>query len=127
MSQPQEDRRRDSRVDLRLPIELAPAGEGQDAVSVSTINIGAGGVYLEVPRFIAPLTKLAVSMSIPGPTAGEEPVLLETEAIVVRTLPEAEEGGQTTYEIACAFLDLQDAHRDAINRYILTHRGQATP
>jgi hypothetical protein len=108
-----------------LPIELAEAGATDEALSVSTINIGAGGVYLEIPRFIAPLTKLQLAMHIPGPTPEEEPVFLETEAIVVRTLPEQEEEGRDRYEVACAFLSLPDEHRDAINRYVLTHR--ATP
>jgi len=112
-------------VDLRVPIRLGSGGE--DALSVSTINIGAGGVYVEVPRFIEPLTKLQLAMQVPGPTPDEEPTLLETEAIIVRTLPEKEEAGRQSYEIACAFLTLSDEHRDAINRYVLTHGVQPQP
>ena len=121
---PREERRRDSRAELRVPIELAPAGEGEGVLTLATLNIGAGGVYVEVPRFIEPLTKLSLSLRIPGPTPEEQPVFLDTEAIVVRTLPEREEEGRTSYEIACAFLELPDEHRDAINRYVLTHQAR---
>lgn len=123
MGRPNEERRRTSRVDLRVPIRLG--SEGPDALSVSTINIGAGGIYVEVSKFIEPLTKLQIAMHVPGPTPEEDPTFLETEAIVVRTIPEKEEAGRETYEIACAFLALEDEHRDAINRYVLTHRAQS--
>jgi len=120
-----QERRRTSRADLRVPIRLGSGG--QDALSVSTLNIGAGGIYVEIPRFIEPLTKLQLAMHVPGPTAEEEPTFLETEAIVVRTIPDKEEPGRATYEIACAFLTLSDEHRDAINRYVLTHGTQPQP
>ncbi|MEZ5065249.1 MAG: PilZ domain-containing protein [bacterium] len=119
-----DDRRRTPRADARLRVDLAHGPEG--ALSVETLNIGSGGVYVQVPRFIEPLTKLSLAMVIPAPTADEEPVRLETEAIVVRTLPEAPDPAVEAYEIACAFLELADETRDAINRYILTH-GASTP
>jgi hypothetical protein len=116
------ERRKDGRVELKVPIELSSPGEGS-ALSVSTLNIGAGGIYVQVPRFIEPLTKLSLSMRIPGPTPDDAPAFLETEAIVVRIVPETEEPGRASYEIACAFLALTDADRDAIHRYVLTHRA----
>jgi c-di-GMP-binding flagellar brake protein YcgR len=118
-----DERRRDERAEARLQVELG--GEGK-TLSVSSLNIGAGGVYVEVPHHIEPLTKLSLSMMVPGPTANEDPTFIETEAIVVRTIPEAPADGVTKYEIACAFLNLADDHRDAINRYILTHRTQVS-
>lgn len=121
MAKPNADRRREIRTDATLAVELGGAG---DTLSVSSLNIGAGGVYVRVPRFIEPLTKLSVSMLVPGPTAKEPATALEAEAIVVRTLPESPSDDVAEYEIACAFLDLSDDARDAINRYILTHRVQ---
>jgi c-di-GMP-binding flagellar brake protein YcgR len=118
------ERRKDPRADARLAVQLGH-GEGE-TLSVSSLNIGAGGVYVEVPRFIEPLTKLSLSMLIPAPTRDEEAVAIETEAIVVRTLPEAPDPAVERYEIACAFMELKDEYRDAINRYILTHRTQTS-
>lgn len=118
------ERRKDVRTSARLPVELASGDDG--TLSVSSLNIGAGGVYVEVPRFIEPLTKLSLSMMIPGPTPEEEASLVETEAIVVRVLPEQPDPDVDRYEVACAFLELSDENRDIVNRYILTHRAVAS-
>ncbi len=130
MSTPGSERRRDPRADATLQVQMT-GGEGGEsrkgATSVKSLNVGAGGVYIEVPHFIEPLTKLSLAMMIPGPTPTEEPMFLETEAIVVRTLPESPSEDVTKYEVACAFLDLSDEHRDAINRYILTHGTAGAP
>lgn len=123
MTSDRNERRRAPRADARLRVDLGADAAGK-ALSVETINVGAGGVYVEVPRFIEPLTKLSLSMLIPGPTPEEEAVRVDTEAIVVRTLPEAEDASVDRYEVACAFLDLSDDSRDVINRYILTHSAQ---
>ena len=122
--EPGAERRKDVRTSARLPVELASGDDG--TLSVSSLNIGAGGVYVEVPRFIEPLTKLSLSMMIPGPTPDEEASLVETEAIVVRVLPEQPDPDVDRYEVACAFLDLSDENRDIVNRYILTHRAVAS-
>lgn len=116
-----QERRQEQRQDAKLSIGLKAGAEGE-ALKVSSLNISAGGVYVEVPHFIEPLTKLALSLEIPGPTPGESSVLVEAEAIVVRTVPEAADPNTDVYEVACAFLELRDDYRDAINRYILTHR-----
>lgn len=123
MSRP-EDRRREPRADAQLSVGVQ-TGEGAEALAVSSLNVSAGGLYVQLPRFIEPLTKVALSLEIPGPTPGEEPVRIETDAIVVRTVPEAPSDNVDLYEVACAFMELADEHRDAINRYILTHRAQS--
>jgi hypothetical protein len=126
MSTPRSERRKDVRAEAKLKVQLSGSALGGDAdggLVVSSLNIGAGGVYVEVPRFVEPLTKMSLAMMVPGPTPEEEPVYVETSAIVVRTLPEAPTEGVDRYEIACAFLELSDEHRDAIHRYILTHRA----
>jgi len=122
MSKADSERRKQPRTDVSLAVEIG--AEGEKSLSVSSLNISAGGVYVRVPRFIEPLTKLSVSMVVPGPTPADEAATIQTEAIVVRTLPEVADASVTEYEIACAFLALDDEARDAINRYILTHRVQ---
>lgn len=117
----QADRRQDSRAPAQVAVGIT--GIGAEALTVSSLNLSAGGVYVQVPRFIEPLTKLALVLDIPGPTAGEDPVRVETEAIVVRTVPEAADARTDSWEVACAFLGLKDEYRDAIHRYILTHRS----
>jgi hypothetical protein len=120
------ERRRSPRTSAELRIQLSgSSARGADSITVSTLNVSTGGVYVEVPRFIEPLTKLFLTMLVPGPTPEEEPIFVDTEAIVVRILPERASASVDRYEIACAFLDLSDDHRDVINRYVLTHRVKA--
>jgi c-di-GMP-binding flagellar brake protein YcgR len=115
------DRRQESRVPAQVAVGIK--GAGAEALTVSSLNLSAGGVYVQVPHFIEPLTKVALVLDVPGPTPGDESVRVETEAIVVRTVPETEEADTDTWEVACAFLALKDEYRDAIHRYILTHRA----
>jgi hypothetical protein len=123
MTSAKSERRQSPRASAELRVQLSdPTSRGTDSITVSTLNVSTGGVYVEVPRFIEPLTKLFLTMLVPGPTPGEEPVFVDTEAIVVRTAPDHESPRVDRYEIACAFLNLADEHRDVINRYILTHR-----
>ncbi len=119
-----DERRKSQRADAQLSVGIAGAEAGE-AVSVSSINISAGGVYVEMSHFIEPLTKLALKLEIPGPTDGDPAVTVETDAIVVRTAPDSPSDSVEVYEVACAFLELKDEYRDAINRYILTHRAQS--
>jgi PilZ domain len=118
----QADRRQDSRAFVQLSVGLT-TGAGGEELNVSSLNVSAGGVYVQVPHFIEPLTKLALVLDIPGPTPNDEAVRIETEAIVVRTSPESADADTKLWEVACAFLNLQDEHRDTINRYVLTHRA----
>ncbi|MAF26344.1 MAG: PilZ domain-containing protein [Gemmatimonadota bacterium] len=120
MSSPAE-RRTAKRVPARLDVRVEGGAISGDTVSISTINISTGGVYVEIPHFIEPLTKLSIALMIPGPTESEEASLIEVEAIVVRTLPDAPSGDVERYEVACAFLELSDSSRDLINRYVLSH------
>jgi hypothetical protein len=127
MTQRDSDRRRNPRARAELRVQLSgPADSKQESITVSTLNVSTGGVYVEVPRFIEPLTKLFLTMLVPGPTPGEEPIFVDTEAIVVRTSPEKHEDKTERYEIACVFLNLADEHRDILNRYVLTHRVNAS-
>lgn len=118
----QADRRQDSRASAQLAVGIT-AGAGGEALNVSSLNVSAGGVYVQVPHFIEPLTKLALVLDIPGPTPADEAARIETEAIVVRTSPESADADTDQWEVACAFLNLKDEHRDTINRYVLTHRA----
>lgn len=120
MTDPKE-RRAHARTDVRLTAGVRRAGEG-DPLAVTTLNVGAGGVYVEVPRFIEPLTKLEIALELPG-TGGS--TRLETEAIVVRTQPEQETAGVDSYQVACAFLGLTDEHRAALQQWVTTHKGAA--
>jgi hypothetical protein len=64
----EKDRRRHPRAEARLSAGVLPAGAG-GMMAVTTLNVGEGGVYVEVPRFIEPLTKLQVTLDLQVPAA----------------------------------------------------------
>jgi hypothetical protein len=120
MSDPK-DRRKHPRAEARLSAGVTPAGAGE-LLAVTTLNVGEGGVYVEVGHFIEPLTKLSVTLDLPGPRGATR---IETEAIVVRTQPEQEQPGTDRYQIACAFLSLSDPDRSLIRQWVAAQRTHA--
>jgi c-di-GMP-binding flagellar brake protein YcgR len=122
MTDPRE-RRKDARTDARLRAGVRREADG-DTLAVTTLNIGAGGVYVEVPRFIEPLTKLQITIDLPGPKGAAR---IETQAIVVRTDPDEQKPDVTRYEVACAFLGMPEADRQAIRRWVLAQGSQVAP
>jgi len=117
------ERRRHLRTDARLAAGVRRPGEG-DALAVTTLNIGAGGVYVEVPRFIEPLTKLEIALDLPEASGTTR---VQADAIVVRTDPDAESPDVERYEVACAFLGLTDEDRAAIHRWVASRRSPTSP
>ena len=116
MTDPKE-RRAHTRTDVRLTAGMRRS-EGGEPLAVTTVNVGAGGVYVEVPHFIEPLTKLEIALDLPGASGATR---IETEAIVVRTSPEQETAGTERYQVACAFLALSEDHRVALQTWVAAH------
>ena len=121
MTDPKE-RRAHTRTDVRLTAGMRRA-DGGEPLAVTTVNVGAGGVYVEVPHFIEPLTKLEIALDLP--TAGGA-TRIEAEAIVVRTTPEQETAGVDRYQVACAFLALSPDHRTALQGWVASHRPSSS-
>ena len=118
MAQPS-DRRKHARTDAKLSAGLRRPGDS-GVLTATTLNVGAGGVYVEVPRFIEPLTKLEIALDLPDPAGSFR---VEAEGIVVRTDPETEQPGVQRYQLACAFLTLTEEQRQAIQRWVAAQRA----
>ncbi len=112
------DRRQHPRADARL-VAGVRSPFGKDLVAVTTINVGAGGVHVEVPHYIEPLTKLELVLDLPTGTGSTR---VQAEAIVVRTQPEAPDPSVSRYRVACAFLALSAEHREVIQQYVAAQR-----
>jgi c-di-GMP-binding flagellar brake protein YcgR len=111
------EKRRHARVPESLTIRAAHEG----GVAFQTINLSAGGMFCTSPTYIAPMTKLSLTMEVPHSDA---PAHIEGEAVVVRTEPEATapapRGG---YRLALFFSRLADDDRRALQAY-LSSRGR---
>jgi hypothetical protein len=123
------ERRRSTRVDTRIALKLSGADEAFPAESITTesINVGAEGVYCQVGHFIAPLTRLHVTMVLPlknrkGQVKNE---IVKAQGVVVRCQPAGTEAGG--YRIACFFTGLDPATRETLEEYVQQHSEAETP
>jgi hypothetical protein len=120
------ERRQSKRVDAQIALQLSGADKDFPGESVTTesINVGAEGVYCHVGHFVAPLTKLQITMVLPlknrkGQVKNE---IVKTQAVVVRCQPSGDEGGG--YRIACFFTGLDEATRDTLKDYVHQHAAR---
>jgi hypothetical protein len=118
------ERRRAQRVDAHLPLllHLDPGGDADGPVAgLETINISASGVYFRSPRFLEPMTKLAMSLelSVPGPDEG--PVtqkFVECQGLVVRVQPEQADPKCEDYEVAVFFTWIDPVGQTVLQQHI---------
>jgi c-di-GMP-binding flagellar brake protein YcgR len=104
-----EDKRRHPRVSHRLRVR----SQDQGGVDLETIDLSAGGLSCDSPAFVAPMTKLALSLQLPSP-AGNGGAVVEGEAVVVRSEP-ANRGG---YRIALFFSRMDEEHRRRLQQFL---------
>ena len=121
------ERRRAGRVDAQVALQLSGTDESFPAESITTesINVGAEGVYCHVGHFIAPLTKLQVTMVLPikskkGQVKNE---IVKADAVVVRCQPAGGDSGG--YRIALFFTGLDASTREVLDQYVGQHSGGA--
>ncbi len=117
------ERRQSARVDAQVALQLSGTEEGFPVESLTTesINVGAEGVYCHVGHFIAPLTKLQLTMVLPlkdrkGQVKNE---VVKTQAVVVRCQPDGNTQGG--YRIACFFTGLDAATKETLEDYVDQH------
>ena len=108
-----DEKRRDPRVSDRVIVRSAHA-----AGNLETINLSAGGLLCTSPAWVAPMTRMALSLELPMPTP-KAPRLVEGEAVVVRTDPPApttSPGGG--YRGALFLSRMDDEHRQALHQFL---------
>jgi hypothetical protein len=120
------ERRQSARVSAQVALQLGGLDDSIPGESLTTesINVGAEGVYCHISHFIAPLTKLQLTMVLPirdkkGQSRNE---VLKSDAVVVRCQPAGSE--KSGYRIACFFTGLEPAAREVLQDYV---RQQVAP
>ncbi len=109
------ERRKAPRIDIDLPISF----EGSDGeITGKTLNISASGVYLQLPHFIEPMTKVRMGFAIPGSTEDGSEGIVQFDGIVVRTEPETRDESITDYRLAVFFTEIPPASMDILKRFI---------
>ena len=121
------ERRRMTRADAKLSMRLETPRPETDVAQVVTEsqNISASGVYCISSHYLAPLSKVALTIvlpKVPGGRAAKE--LIKCEGIVVRC-DQSTRRGERPYELACMFSELQDEVRSRIDAFVTWRNLQA--
>jgi hypothetical protein len=119
------DRREHPRFDAEFAVQVADR-DGvlpQGTIVSQSRNISLSGIYCRVNHFIPVLTKLQLTLLLPfrGKKRDVKTQVVKADAAVVRATPSKAQAGASDYEIACAFLGLEDDAKKSLARYIREH------
>ncbi len=124
----QAERRRAQRVMARLPLRLNLESGTDQVADLETVNISASGIYFKSPRFIEPMTKLAMGLELEVPAEGDDPVSLKVvscHGLVVRVQPESVQPGCDEYEVAVFFTWIDPDGQRVLQQHIDLRAGNA--
>ncbi len=122
MTKPLVERRKSHRVEVRVPVRLEErdlALRGQ-VIPGESANLSEGGVYCDVEKYLAPLTKVAMTMLLPAfGDKHTKPREITAEGIVVRTIPEKVGRRVGKFRIACCFTNMSEEEKELVREYII--------
>jgi len=112
------EKREHPRVEARLAMQLAEETLGEALVTTESLNISRGGVYCESSEYLAPLSKVALTVILPAFVKGGRTSMLRTEGVVVRceSLPALR--GRKRYQLACCFTGLDADARALLDQFV---------
>jgi hypothetical protein len=121
------ERRGSNRADARLSMRVEGAPDDGDRTQIVTEsqNISASGVYCSSSHYLAPLSKVALTIvlpRLPGGRGAKE--LIKCDGIVVRCEPPARRG-ERMFELACMFSGLDDRRRLMLEEFVTWRNLQA--
>jgi hypothetical protein len=122
------ERRGSERADARLSMRLeAGATAGAARIVTESQNISASGVYCHASHYLAPLSKVQITIILPrvpgGPANVQE--LLKCDGIVVRCEQRTGDRNGTPYELACMFTALEPTSRLRLEEFVTWRNLQA--
>jgi hypothetical protein len=119
---PKVERRTSTRADASLSMRVE--GEPQNGSALQQIvteseNISSSGVYCSSPHYLAPLSKVALTIVLPNQksTQGAQR-LLKCDGVVVRCLPTGAASRSVSYQLACSFIGLDPRHRVLLDDFV---------
>ena len=121
------ERRRSTRADAKLSmrVESAPRDGERTQIVTETQNISASGVYCSSLHYLAPASKVSLTIvlpRLPGMQGAKE--LIKTDGIVVRCEPSARKG-ERRYVLACMFSGLDEQRRGLLEEFVTWRNLQA--
>jgi len=121
------EKREHPRVEARLAMQLAEETLGEALVTTESLNISRGGVYCESSEYLAPLSKVALTVILPAFVKGGRTSMLRTEGVVVRCEALPAVRGRKRYQLACCFTGLDADARGLLDQFVAWRalRGRA--
>ena len=119
---PKIERRTSTRADASLSMRVEGGEHTNGALTkivTESQNISSSGVYCSSPHYLAPLSKVALTIVLPNQktTQGAQR-LLKCEGVVVRCMPAGVASRPTAYELACSFIGLDPRHRVLLDDFV---------
>ena len=122
------ERRMNERAEARLSMRVdAGALAGETRIVTESQNISSSGVYCHASHFLAPLSKVQLTIvlpRVPG-TRSNEAELVKCDAIVVRCNQRPSARTETPYDLACMFSGLEPVIRARIEEFVTWRNLQA--
>ena len=118
---PRLERRTSARADanLSMRVEGRPADGELTLVETESQNISSSGVYCTSPHYLAPLSRVALTIVLPGRSGSSaRSSLVKCSGIVVRCLPIGAPAPSGSYQLACSFIALDQRHQAAIDEFV---------
>jgi hypothetical protein len=122
------ERRGSERADVRLSMRVdAGVMAGAAKIVTESQNISASGVYCHASHYLAPLSKVQLTIILPRMPGGDgaPQELVKCDGIVVRCDQRAGDRSDTPYELACMFSGLEHALRGRIEEFVTWRNLQA--
>jgi len=122
------ERRRMSRADAQLSmrVEGGSADGALTPIVTESRNISGSGVYCHSPHYLAPLSKVALTIVLPQvPGRKRSQRLLKCEGVVVRCQGSEGPRRDRSYAMACSFLGLESDARELLDDYVVWRNLQA--
>jgi hypothetical protein len=109
-----------------MRVESAMDGAAANQIVTESQNISASGVYCLSPHYMAPLSKVALTIVLPGQAhRNGTQRLLKCEGIVVRCLAPERGVRDRQYQLACSFVGLEQEYRKALDEFVAWRNLQA--
>jgi hypothetical protein len=122
------ERRSSERADAKLSMRVdAGAIAGTTKIVTESQNISASGVYCHASHYLAPLSKVQLTIvlpRVPGGAGGSQE-LLKCDGIVVRCNQRVGDRSDTPYELACMFAGLDPGSRGRLEEFVKWRNLQA--
>ena len=115
------ERRRSLRADARLSMRVEGHHDDGDSTQVVTEsqNISASGVYCTSTHFLAPLSKVLLTIVLPRlPGSSSNKELIKCDGIVVRCEPASPKRSEKHFELACMFSELDERRRILLEEFV---------